>query len=75
MWFLQNQNCTLWYRNHTCLGPKTCSIVPDEVRESASLETFRQKIKSWKPDGCPCCICKKYIENVGFVNLSCIPIG
>ena len=59
----------------TCLGPKTWSIIPDEIRESASSETFRQKIKSWKPDGCPCCICKKYIANVGFVNLSCIPLG
>ena len=29
----------------TCLGPKIWSIIPDEIREYASLETFRQKIK------------------------------
>ena len=54
----------------TYLGPKIWSIVSDEIRESASLETFRQKIKLWKPDSCPCRICQKYIANVGFVNLS-----
>ena len=54
----------------TYLGPKIWSIIPDEIRESASLETFRQKIKLWKPNSCPCRICKKYIANVGFINLS-----
>ena len=54
----------------TYLGPKIWSIIPDEIRESASLETFRQKINLWKPNSCPCRICKKYIVNVGFVNLS-----
>ena len=54
----------------TCLGPKIWSIIPDEIRESALLGTFRQKIKLWKPNSCPCRICKKYIANVGFINLS-----
>ena len=54
----------------TYIGPKIWSIISDEIRESASLETFRQKIKLWKPDSCPCRICKKYIANVGFVNIS-----
>ena len=52
------------------LGPKIWSIIPNEIRESASLEIFRQKIKLSKPNSCPCCICKKYIANVGFLNLS-----
>ena len=52
------------------LGPKIWSLIPDEIRESASLEIFRQKIKLWYPNSCPCRICNKYIENVGFVNLS-----
>ena len=54
----------------TYLGSKIWSNIPDEIRESASLETFHQKFKLWKPDSCPCRICKKYIANVGFVNLS-----
>ena len=54
----------------TYFGPKIWSFIPDEIRESVSLETFHQKIKLWKPNSCPCRICKKYIANVGFVNLS-----
>ena len=54
----------------TYLDPKIWSIIPDEIRESASSETFLQKTKLWKPNICPCRSCKKYIANVGFVNLS-----
>ena len=50
--------------------PKIWSIIPDEIKGSTSLETFRQKIKLWKPNSCPCRICKKYIAIFGFVNLS-----
>ena len=32
------------------------------------VETDLQKtIKKWKPENCPCRICKKYIANVGFI--------
>ena len=54
----------------TYLGPKIWSIIPDEIKESASLETFRQKIKLWKPNSCPCRICKTYVTTAVFVNLS-----
>ena len=33
-----------------------------------SLETFKSKIKSWKPNNCPCRICKNYTSNVGFLE-------
>ena len=32
----------------TYLGPKFWSIIPGKIRESESLETFRQKIRLWK---------------------------
>ena len=54
------------YRNHHLPWFKIWSNIPDEIRESASLETFLQK----NQDSCPCRICKKYIANVGFVDLS-----
>ena len=46
----------------THLCPKIWSIMPDEIRESASLETFRQKIKLWKTNSCPCRICKTTLQ-------------
>ena len=51
-------------------GPKIWSITSNGIKGSASLETFHQKIKLWKPNSCPYSICKKYIAIVGFVNLS-----
>ena len=64
--FYKIKNICYGTESVTYRGPKIWSVIPDEIRESASLKTFRQKIKSWKPNSCPCRICKKF----GFVNLS-----
>ena len=39
------------------LGPKNAN----------SLETFKSEIKKWKPENCPCRLCKSYLQNVGFI--------
>ena len=49
------------------LGPKIWNIVPQNVRESNSLNEFKSLIKFWKPDTCPCRLCKNYIAQVGFI--------
>ena len=46
-------------------GPKTWSLVPDDIKSSHSLEEFKAKIKQWKPEGCMCRLCKTYIRNLG----------
>ena len=51
-------------------GPQIWSNVPDEIKKSKSLSEFKFKIKSWKPIGCTCRLCKIYIQNVGFVNIA-----
>ena len=40
------------------LGPKIWNFVPNEIKESESLNAFKFKIKRWVPEGCPCRICK-----------------
>ena len=52
------------------LGPKLWSIVPKEITNSESLNEFKRKIKKWKPDKCPCRICKKFVSGLGFVNVA-----
>ena len=47
------------------LGPKIWDLVPIETRESESLNAFKFKIKRWVPEGCPCRICKIYLEQEG----------
>ena len=49
------------------LGSKIWEQVPEEIKSSVSLETFKQKIKYWKPTFCPCRLCKTYITNLGFL--------
>ena len=48
-------------------GPKTWSLVPQEIKNSKSLIEFKNKIKYWKPVGCMCRLCKTYIYNLGFI--------
>ena len=61
---------TVFYGSETLLfrGPKIWALVPNEIKASNSLNEFKIKIKSWKPDGCNCRICKIYIPNLGFIS-------
>ena len=48
------------------LAPKIWSIVPQSIKESTSMYSFKPKIRKWKPDW-PCRLCKRYLQHVGFV--------
>ena len=49
------------------LGPKIWNIVPQNIRESNSLNEFKSLIKFWKPDTCTCRLYKTFIVEVGFI--------
>ena len=49
------------------LGPKIWDLVPNEIKESESLNGSKFKIKRSVLEGCPCRICKIYLEQVGFI--------
>ena len=48
-------------------GPKTWSLVPDDIKSSKTLSEFQSKIKRWRPAGCSCRLCCEYIPNLGFI--------
>ena len=50
------------------LGPKIWNILPDRLKNANSLETFKSEIKKWKPENCPCRLCKSYLQNIGFIG-------
>ena len=52
------------------LGPKLWSLVPEKIKMSNSLKEFKELIKTWKTDKCPCRLCKTYIHGVGYVVVS-----
>ena len=68
--FIQKIPKTVMYGTETVsyLGPKIWKSVPADIRNAENLVTFKQKIKSWVPENCPCRLCKTYIQGVGFIN-------
>ena len=50
-----------------CLDPKIRELVPNNIKYSNSLSKFKKLIKSWKPEACPCRLCKTYVAQVGFI--------
>ena len=46
---------------------KQRDIVPAEVKNAISLNSFKAQIKKWLLFNCPCRICKPYINGVGFL--------
>ena len=52
------------------LGPKIWDIVHLELKELASVITFKKGIKKWKPKYFPCRLCKKYVSNLRFITVT-----
>ena len=48
-------------------GIKTWDLVPDCIKESESLFSFKEKLKQWKPQACTCRLCKGYVANLGYL--------
>ena len=49
------------------IGLKIWHIIPTVIKNAATLNEFKRKIKQWKPDLRPCRLYKTYIAGVGFV--------
>ena len=45
------------------------SMLPGNLKTITSLEEFKQKISEWVPKNCACRLCKKYVQNLGFVSV------
>ena len=52
------------------LGPKIWNIIPLELKKIQHFRKFKRAIRLWKPEKCPCRMCKTYIQGVGFVNVT-----
>ena len=62
--------CTQKYgeRSLDYFGSKIWGLIPNEIREAETLEIFKNKINKWKPDKCPCYLCREFIKGIGIVN-------
>ena len=52
------------------LGPNIWGMVPQNIKNCKFLQEFKKLIKVWKPEACPCRMCKKYVANIVFIWLS-----
>ena len=41
--------------------------LPNILKNKESIESFRMAIKEWKPELCPCRLCKTYLQNIGYL--------
>ena len=51
-----------------CFASKVWQMTPMEIKNSISIECFKEKIRKWEPR-CYCKLCLPYIHNLGYVNL------
>ena len=53
------------------LGPNIWDVVPNNLKETNSLEVFKQAIRIWQPENCSCQLCKVYVQSIGlFIKLN-----
>ena len=50
----------------TTIGAVLWRNLPNDIN-SDSLNIFKQRIKQWAPDNCPCKICRNFIKNLGYI--------
>ena len=52
-------------------GPIVRNIMlPEKYKICLTLTNFKNSIKSWIPENCPCRLCKNYIPSLGFTSIS-----
>ena len=51
-------------------GPNIRGMVLTEIRETSSINKFKNFVRKWVPQNCPCRLWKPYITGFGFINLS-----
>ena len=48
-------------------GSETKSNLEPKIWDILSPTLFKIKIREWFPKNCPCCLCKTYVQNTGFL--------
>ena len=50
--------------------PLRWNKVPSKIRRISDFNRFKAAIRKWKPSDCPWRLCKNYLGNVEFINVS-----
>ena len=49
------------------LRAKMWNLAPVDMKDLKALSTLKNQIKKWIPRDCPCCLCKIYVAQAGFL--------
>ena len=52
------------------VGSRIWTNMPNELKESTSLNEFKSKIKTWKPENCSYKLCKIYLQGIDFLQVT-----
>ena len=68
--FMTRNVCTVRYGTDTLshLSPKIWTLIPSDIKEVDTLKLFKSKNKQWRPNKCPCKLCKTYVCGVGYID-------
>ena len=55
------------------LGAKLWNLLPREIKNSFSITVFKNKIRKWTPEKCPCKLCQTYIKTLVIFDFSQTP--
>ena len=47
------------------LRPKIWESISANIKEVDTMERFKSSIKKWKPEPCPCRLCKTCLQQIG----------
>ena len=50
------------------LGSRLWQALPNDMKQSDSLSSFKRRIKSWKGEECNCRLCRPFVAQVGFLK-------
>ena len=56
---------TLGHHSFKYLGPKILGLTPNEWKNINSITAFKNKLKQFEFENCPCKLCKEYVQGVG----------
>ena len=45
-------------------------LFPYDIKNSPILIEFKDRIKTWSPDNCPCRLSKTYLKNSGCIDMA-----
>ena len=49
-------------------GYSIWKLIPTDIKNTSNLDKFQSLIKNWKPNPCPCRLCKPFIYGLGHIG-------